>query len=106
MNRSHRLLAAVLILPFVILVAAPVPTAVAAELGDVFVIPLENHNFTQPKPFTTSPEQLLGNPAAPFLNSLVTARNANAKQTSYASNCHNVAGLHPRAKSHRQVLIS
>lgn len=100
MNRSHKFLSAVLILPLVILVAAPVPAAGAAELGDVFVIPLENHNFTQPKPYTTSPEQLLGNPAAPFLNSLVTAGNANAKHTSYASNYHNVPGLHPSAPNY------
>jgi hypothetical protein len=44
----------------------------------------------------TSPQQLLNNPAAPFLNSLMTPGNANAAQTSWASNYTNVApGVHP-----------
>ena len=34
-------------------------------VNTVFVIALENHNFTQPTP-GSSPEQLLGNPAAPY----------------------------------------
>lgn len=35
-----------------------------SSVGDVFYIELENHNFTQPSS-QTSPQQLLGNPAAP-----------------------------------------
>ena len=69
-------------------------SAHAQQIGDVFYIDLENHNFTQP-PGVTSPEQLLGNPAAPFLNSLITPGNANAAMTSYASNYRNVPGVHP-----------
>ena len=46
-------------------------SAQAQQIGDVFYIDLENHNFTQPSG-VTSPQQLLGNSAAPFLNSLIT----------------------------------
>jgi hypothetical protein len=68
-------------------------------IGDVFYIEMENHNLTQPSS-VTSPQQLLGNPAAPYLNSLMTPGNPNAAQTSYASNYYNVlfntgAHIHP-----------
>ena len=44
----------------------------------------------------TGINQIFGNSAAPFINSLVTPGNANAAQTSFASNYQNVApGLHP-----------
>ncbi len=66
-------------------------SARAQQIGDVFYIDLENHNFTQPSG-VTSPQQLLGNSAAPFLNSLITPGNANAAMTSYASNYQNVSG--------------
>src|SRR5262249_45183666 len=67
---------------------------VAAGIGDVFVIAFENHNFTQPD-FNGTP-QLLGNSAAPFLNSLITSGNSNAAQTSYATSYYNVGmGVHP-----------
>ena len=73
--------------------SAPV---LATPIQTVFVIAMENHNFTQPTGLTTSPEQLLGNPAAPYLNSLVTPGNTNAQYTSYASNLINAApGIHP-----------
>lgn len=66
----------------------------AATLGDVFVIALENHNFTQPQGLSTP--QLLGNSAAPYLNSLLTPGNPNAAQTAYALNYENVGlGVHP-----------
>ncbi len=69
--------------------------AVAGTLGDVFYIDMENHNFTQPAG-VTSPQPLLGNPAAPFLNSLITPGNPNAAQTSYASNYQTAgSGVHP-----------
>jgi len=64
--------------------------AVAASVGDVFVINLENHNFTQPSSDTSAPQQILDNPAAPYLNSLITPGNPNAAQVSYASAYHNV----------------
>lgn len=70
-------------------------TAHAQQVGDVFEIALENHNFTQPSS-QTAPQQLLGNPAAPFLNSLITPGNSNAAQVSYATDYLNAgSGVHP-----------
>lgn len=63
--------------------------AQAQTVGDVFVIDMENHNFTQPAG-QTSPQPLAGNPAAPYLNSLITPGSPNAAQTSYATAYHNV----------------
>ena len=68
--------------------------AQAAQIKTVFNILLENHNFTQPSS-DTAVQQLLGNPAAPFLNSLVTPGNPNAAMTSYATNYTNVGSIHP-----------
>lgn len=73
--------------------AAAIFTATSAsattQIGTVFVIALENHNFSQS--FTLdSLQQLQGNPAAPYLNSLITPGNPNAAMTSYASNYINV----------------
>jgi len=60
-----------------------------------FIIPIENHDFVQQNP-TGSPEQLLGNPACPYFNSLITPGNPNAAQVSYATHYYNVAaGAHP-----------
>ena len=56
----------------------------AAPIQTVFVVMMENHNLTQPNP-TASPEQILGNPAAPYINSLMTPGNPNALYTSYAT---------------------
>ena len=67
----------------------------AGQIQTVFVIALENHNWTQPATMT-SPQQILGNPAAPYINSLVTPGNPNAAQVSYASNYQNAGpGIHP-----------
>jgi hypothetical protein len=66
-----------------------------AMAGDIFVIAMENHNFTQPVP-TSSPQQILGNPAAPYINSLITPGNPNAAQVSYATAYYNAgAHVHP-----------
>ena len=74
-------------------------SAVAAPLQTVFVIAMENHNFTQP-PSDTSPAQILGNPAAPYVNSLITPGNTNAAMTSFATNYQNAAaGVHPRNRT-------
>jgi hypothetical protein len=54
------------------------------RLGTIFVIAMENHNFTQPAT-QTSPQPIFGNPAAPFMNSLITPGNRNATQVSYAT---------------------
>jgi hypothetical protein len=41
-------------------------SAQAQQIGDVFYIALENHNFTQPSTVPTgTPQQLFQNPAAP-----------------------------------------
>jgi hypothetical protein len=64
-------------------------------LGDVFYIDMENHNATQPAS-VTSPQPIYGNPAAPFINSLITPGNPNAAQVSYAPNYYSVgASVHP-----------
>ena len=48
------------------------PFASAEEIKTVFVIAMENHNWTQPaNQFTGGIQQIYLNPAAPFLNSLV-----------------------------------
>jgi hypothetical protein len=69
--------------------------ALAAPISTVFVIAMENHDFTQPASYTAI-QPLLGNVAAPYLNSLVTPGNPNATYTSYFSQMLNVApGVHP-----------
>ena len=66
-----------------------------AEAGSVFVIAMENHNFTQPNPLS-SPQQILTNPAAPSINSLITPGNPNSVQVSYATTYYNAGmGVHP-----------
>jgi hypothetical protein len=74
--------------------ASMVRAGTSNQVGDVFYIELENHNFTQPNGnvdnSSTMIEQLKGNPAAPYLNSLITPGNPNAAQSSYASAYHNV----------------
>ncbi len=77
------------------LLAAPVSAAPQTKLKPspikhVFVIAFENHNWTQPKSDDAAPAQIYGNPAAPYINSLVTPGNPNAAQVSYASAYHNV----------------
>jgi phosphatidylinositol-3-phosphatase len=90
------------------LTAAFAVTAAAADDGraieTVFVIALENHNWTQPANQFSGPiQQIFQNPNAPFINSLVVApgsspavatingRQVNiSKQVAYAANYHNV----------------
>ncbi len=65
------------------------------KVGDIFVILMENHNLTQPVS-VTNPQQILGNPAAPYQNSLITPGNSNAVQVSYATAYFNTGnGVHP-----------
>jgi hypothetical protein len=76
-------------------VAGVLLAARPAAAGEIFVIAMENHNLTQPNP-TSNPEQILGNPAAPYLNSLMTPGNSNAVQVSYALNYYNSGNnVHP-----------
>ncbi|WP_265275913.1 alkaline phosphatase family protein [Nostoc sp. KVJ3] len=60
------------------------------RLKHIFVIDMENHNFTQPSSDTSAPNQIFGNPAAPYQNSLITPGNLNSAQVSYAGAYHNV----------------
>jgi hypothetical protein len=67
---------------FTIMIAS---SAHAASIGDVFYIALENHNFIQTA-LGKQHDQIYGNSAAPFINSLVTPGNPNAAHTSFAFN--------------------
>jgi phosphatidylinositol-3-phosphatase len=61
----------------------------------VFVIAMENHNWTQPGTLT-SPEQIFLNPAAPFINSLVNGTSGISGSVAYANMYINAApGVHP-----------
>jgi len=74
--------------------------AESAPIQTVFVIAMENHNWTQPaNQFTGNIQQIFQNPNAPFINSLVNGTASaviNGVQTNisgqvaYASNYHNV----------------
>ncbi|MGC1829724.1 MAG: alkaline phosphatase family protein [Candidatus Acidiferrales bacterium] len=85
------------------LVALGSLTASAQQIKTVFVIAMENHNWTQPANQFTGPiQQIYGNPNAPFINSLVngTAPNDISDQVAYATAYHNVlfgtgAHIHP-----------
>jgi hypothetical protein len=91
-----------------LLLVGIVSAAHATQIGDVFYIALENHNFTQPASDTSAPPQLFGNSAAPYLNSLITPGNLNAAQVSYATAYHNVLAtpsgnnpsIHPSAPNY------
>jgi hypothetical protein len=70
-----------------------------SEVETVFVIAMENHNWTQPTTVAGGIQQVFQNPNAPFINSLVNGTavayvdgklvNISA-QVSYAANYHNV----------------
>jgi hypothetical protein len=70
--------------------------ATLQQIKTIFVIPLENHDLVQADP-TGSPEQLEGNPACPYLNSLITPGNSNSVQTAWATHYFSTAigGEHP-----------
>ena len=60
-----------------------------SPIGDVFVILMENHNWTQPSSFTAVP-QVQGSASAPYINNTLTRIGA------YANNYENAgAGVHP-----------
>jgi hypothetical protein len=70
-------------------------TPILQQVKTVFVIAMENHNFKQPSPLS-SPQQIFTNPAAPYINSLITPGHSNAVQVSYATKYYNAgAGVHP-----------
>jgi hypothetical protein len=83
-----------------LLTTAGLSNANAEEIKTVFVIAMENHNWTQPaNPFSGPIQQIFQNPNAPFINSLVNGTatavinghtvNISA-QTAYAANYRNV----------------
>src|SRR5215510_11883355 len=61
------------------------------SIKTVFVIAMENHNWTQPANQFSGPiQQIFQNPNAPFINSLVNGTNVASKQVAFAANYHNV----------------
>jgi hypothetical protein len=69
--------------------------AYAGQIKTVFVVALENHNWTQPAS-QANPGQIFGSRYAPYINSLVTSSNPNAAQVSYAGSYLNAGpGIHP-----------
>src|SRR6476646_10675427 len=83
-----------------LLVASANISARAEEIKTVFVIAMENHNWTQPaNQFTGTIQQVYQNPNAPFINSLVNGSafaliNGSwvhiSQQVAYATAYHNV----------------
>jgi hypothetical protein len=79
----------------ILLAAGLASHAFGGSVKTIFVIAMENHNWTQPST-QTSPAQIFGNPAAPYMNSLVTPGNPNAAQTAWAMKYLNTGtGIHP-----------
>src|SRR5262249_56058952 len=78
------------------LTAAFIVTAAVADdersIKTVFVIAMENHNWTQPANQFSGPiQQIFQNPNAPFINSLLNGAAGNiSPQVAYATNYHNV----------------
>ena len=67
----------------------------AGTVKTVFVIAMENHNWTQPAT-QTSPQQIFQNPAAPFINSLVNGTSGISDQVAFANGYINSGvGVHP-----------
>jgi len=74
-------------------------SASAADIKTVFVIAMENHNWTQPAQVAGKIQQVYQNPNAPFINALVGGTAAAiingeavniSEQTAYAAAYHNV----------------
>ena len=79
------------------------------EIKHVFVIAMENHNWTQPVQLPGQIQQIYQNPAAPFINSLVSGTAVawiNGKQVnisehvSYATSYHNVLATQSGSNPH------
>ena len=79
------------------------------EIKHVFVIALENHNWTQPTTVAGKIEPIYQNPNAPFINSLVSGtattyingRLVNiSKQVAYATAYHNVLATESGSNPH------
>lgn len=84
--RSLRMLGAV-----ALLASLGSVNAGAQQIKKVFVIAMENHNWTQPaNQFTGGIQQIFQNPAAPYINSLVNGTSDISEQVAYAANYHSV----------------
>src|ERR1700755_3381688 len=58
----------------------------AQQIKTVFVIAMENHNWTQPaNQFTGGIQQIFQNPNAPYINSLVNGTSDISDQVAYAT---------------------
>ena len=69
-------------------------SARAENVKTVFVIAMENHNWTQPNT-QTNPQQIFQNPAAPFINSLVKGTSGISDQVAFANGYVNAGqGVH------------
>lgn len=78
----------------------PQAYATLQQIQTVFVIAMENHNFTQPTP-NSGPQQILSNSAAPYINSLISPGHSNAARVSYAVHYYNAGiGVHPSEPSY------
>ncbi|HEX7959744.1 MAG TPA: alkaline phosphatase family protein, partial [Terriglobales bacterium] len=85
-------------------------SASGQQIKTVFVIAMENHNWTQPaNQFTGGIQQVYQNPNAPFINSLVNGNGFAvvngevvhiSEQVAYASNYHNVLATPAGANPH------
>ena len=61
----------------------------------VFIVAMENHNWTQPTT-TTNPQAIFQNPAAPFVNGLVSGTSGISDQVAFATHYINAGvGVHP-----------
>lgn len=73
----------------------------ADGIKTVFVIAMENHNWTQPaNQFTGSIQQIFQNPNAPYINSLVNGSNVASRQVAYAANYRNVLATQSGNNAH------
>lgn len=77
-------------------------SAKAQDVKRVFVIAMENHNWTQPaNQFTGGIQQIYQNAAAPFINSLVNGTATGiSEDVAYASAYHNVLATPTGANPH------
>src|SRR6516162_6958966 len=67
----------------------------AGSVKKVFVIAMENHNWTKPIS-QTSPQPIFQNPAAPFINSLANGTSSISSQVAFANGYINAGvGIHP-----------
>jgi phosphatidylinositol-3-phosphatase len=93
-----------LILPGCVLAGAIALTTAktnATDVRAVFVIAMENHNWTQPaNQFTGGIQQIYQNPAAPYVNSLVDGTSDISDQVAYASAYHNVLATQSGGNPH------